>query len=157
MRADTKLVKVFHCGQLIKCHPRKPAGSCTTDPADMPSETSDYAMRDIESQKSKAHKRGEAIGAFVENVLDGPLPWTRMRRVYQLFRVCDRFGDDRVNQACERAVDAECADVRVVIRMVERALEQEAADAEPVPDNVIAGRFARDASHFAADTATVKP
>ena len=27
-----------------------------------------------------------AIGAFVESVLDGPLPWTRMRQVYELFR-----------------------------------------------------------------------
>ena len=153
VRADQKLVKVFYRGQLIKCHPRKPAGACCTDPADMPSEKTDYAMRDIESQKSKARTRGEAIGVFVEGVLDGPLPWTRMRRVYQLFRACDRFGDDRVNHACERAVDAECVDVRVVIRMVERALEDETAENEPVVSNVIVGRFARDVEHFAAGNA----
>ena len=154
--ADTKLVKVFYRGQLIKCHPRRPAGSCCTDPADMPSEKTDYAMRDIESQKAKARKRGEAIGVFVEAVLDDPLPWTRMRRVYQLFRAADRFGDERVNHACERAVDAECRDVRVVIRMVERALEEEGAAHDPVPSNVIVGRFARDPQHFAAITPTVK-
>jgi transposase len=157
VRADQKLVKVFYRGQLIKCHPRYPVGGCCTDPADMPSEKTDYAMRDIESQKRKARQRGEAIGVFVATVLDGPLPWTRMRRVYQLFRACDRFGDDRVNHACERAVDAECTDVRVVIRMVERALEDEAGGTDPVVSNVIVGRFARDAKHFAAsNTRTVK-
>ena len=159
VRADTKLVKVFWRGQLIKCHPRHPVGGCCTDPADMPSEKTDYAMRDIESQKAKARTRGDAIGTFVEGVLDGPLPWTRMRRVYKLFRACDRFGDDRVNHACERAVDAECRDVGVVIRMVERALEEEdQAENEPVPSNVIVGRFAREPEHFAATaTPTVKP
>lgn len=148
--ADTRLVKVFFEGQLIKCHPRTKIGGRVTDPADLPAETTDYAMRDIESQKTKARRRGAAIGTFAETVLDGPLPWTRMRQVYALFRACDRFGDDRVNQACERAVDAECRSVKVVIGMVERALEAETIDTEPVPDNVIVGRFAREPGHFAA-------
>ena len=100
--------------------------------------------------EAKAHRRGTAVGAFDDTVLDGPLPWTRMRQVYALFRACDRFGDDRVNQACLRALDAECRDVKIVIGMAERALEAETADAEPVPDNVIVGRFSRDPAHFAA-------
>ena len=148
--ADTRLVKVFFEGQLIKCHPRTTIGGRVTDPADLPAETTDYAMRDIESQKAKARRRGEAIGTFATTVLDGPLPWTRMRQVYALFRACDRFGDDRVNQACERAVDAECRSVKVVIGMVERALEAETVETEPVPNNVIVGRFAREPGHFAA-------
>ena len=152
VRADKRLVKVFSAGQLIKIHGRTKPGGRVTDPADLPSHKTDYAMRDIESQKAQAHRRGDAIGAFVVTVLDGPLPWTRMRQVYKLFRACDRFGDDRVDRACERAVDAECRDVKIVIGMVERALEADAATAaaDPVPDNVIVGRFARDAGHFAA-------
>jgi len=150
VRADRRLVKVFLAGQLIKTHGRMAAGGRVTDPADLPSEKTDYAMRDIESQKRKAHTRGPAIGVFAETVLDGPLPWTRMRQVYALFRAADRYGDDRVNQACERAVDAECTSVKIVVGMVERALEAEAAEADPVPDNVIVGRFARDPGHFAA-------
>ena len=150
VRADSRVVKVFCAGQLIKCHGRVAVGGRVTDPADLPSEKTDYAMRDIESQKTKAHRRGPAVGVFAEAVLDGPLPWTRMRQVYALFRACDRYGDDRVNQACQRAVDAECTSVKVVIGMVERALEADTAAAEPVPDNVIVGRFARQPGHFAA-------
>ncbi len=40
--------------------------------------------------------------------------------------------------------------MKIVIGMVERALEADTAAAEPLPDNVIVGRFARDSSHFAA-------
>ena len=150
VRADRRLVKVFFAGQLIKCHGRTKIGGRVTDPADLPSAKTDYAMRDIESQKAKAHRRGPAIGGFVETVLDGPLPWTRMRQVYALFRAGDRYGNDRLDQACVRAIDAECRDVKVVIGMIERALEAETAAADPVPNNVIVGRFAREPGHFAA-------
>ena len=147
--ANSKLVKIFSAGCLIKCHPRQKPGGRITDPADLPSELTDYAMRDIASQQRQGFSRGDSIGAFVETVLEGPLPWTRMRHIYKLFRAADRYGNDRVDQACERAVDAQCANVNIVIGMIERALETEQAAAEPVPDNVITGRFARDPEHFA--------
>lgn len=150
VRADSRVVKIFHEGQLVKCHARTKIGGRVTDPADLPSEKTDYAMRDIESQKTKAYRRGPAVGRFVDTVLEGPLPWTRMRQVYALFRAGDRFGDDRLDQACDRAVDAECRDVKIVIGMIERALEAEAAETDPIPNNVIVGRFARDPGHFAA-------
>jgi hypothetical protein len=150
VRADRAVVKVFYAGQLIKCHERVGPGGRQTDPADLPGDKTDYAMRDINSQKAKAHQRGPAVGAFAETLLDSALPWTKMRQVYALFRAGDRYGNDRLNQACERALDAECRDIKVVIGMIERALEAEADAVEPVPDNVIVGRFARDPGHFAA-------
>mgnify|MGYP006971101129 CR=1 FL=1 len=149
VRADKVLVKIFAAGRLVKCHPRQKPGARVTDPADLASERTDYAMRDIESQRRQAYRRGESIGAFTDVILDGPLPWTRMRHVYKLFRTCDRYGNDRVNTACERAVDAGATSVTTIVGMIERALETEQANDEPPPDNVIVGRFARDASHFA--------
>jgi hypothetical protein len=145
------LVKIFDRGQLIKVHPRQKPGGRVTDPADLPSEKTDYAMRDIASQRRKAFALGANIGEFVDLVLDGPLPWTKMRHVYKLFRTVDRYGIEVVDMACERAVDAECGDVNVVVRMVERALEAaDSGQGGPVPDNVITGRFARNPEHFAA-------
>lgn len=148
--ATRVLVKIFAGGRLVKVHPRQKPGARSTDPADLPSEATDYAMRDIDSQRRQAFRRGDHIGEFVDLVLEGPLPWTRMRHVYKLFRTADRYGDHVVDQACERAVDAGCANVTVVVGMVERALETQAAQADPVPDNVITGRFARNPEHFAA-------
>ena len=151
VRADKALVKIFSGGQLVKVHPRQKAGARITDPADLPSELTGYAMRNIDDQIRRAYAHGQHVGVFAEVILDGPLPWTRMRHVYKLLRTCDRYGPDRVNTACERAVDAGATSVVTVVGMVERALEADQATAEPAPpDNVIIGRFARDASHFAA-------
>jgi len=144
------LVKVFAAGRLVKVHPRQERGARITDPNDLPSDVTDYALRDIESQRQKAHTRGEHIGAFADVLLAGPLPWTRMRHVHKLLRTCDRYGDQAVDRACERAVDAGADKIGVVVGMVERALEAaQAQDDGPVPDNVITGRFARDPGHFA--------
>ncbi len=148
--ATRVLVKIFDRGQLVKTHPRQKPGGRITDPADLPTEKTDYAMRDIASQRRKAFGHGDHIGALVDLVLDGPLPWTKMRHVYRLFRTIERYGPDVVEQACQRAVEAECGDVNIVVRMVERALEAAAVEAEPVPDNVITGRFARNPEHFSA-------
>ena len=75
-----------------------------------------------------------------------------MRRVYRLIGLCGTYGDERVDAACHRALDAEAIDVGVVARMLERALETDQAQAAAdMPDNVIVGRFARD-SHFATNT-----
>ncbi len=151
--ATRVLVKIFARGRLVKVHPRQKPGARSTDPHDLPSEQTDYAMRDIASQQRQGFARGVHIGAFVGLVLEGPLPWTRMRHVYKLFRTCDRYGNEVVDQACERATDAECANVNIVVGMVERALEAQSAEADPVPDNVITGRFARTPEHFAAGKA----
>ena len=148
--ATTKLVKVFARGQLIKCHPRQKPGSRITDPNDLPSTKTAYAMRDIDSQRARAFKLGDHIGAFADIVLDNPLPWTRMRHVYALFRAVERYGPGRLELACERAVDAGCDNVKIVVGMVERALEAEQDLNDPIPDNVITGRFARDPEHFAS-------
>ncbi|MBK9561412.1 MAG: IS21 family transposase [Candidatus Microthrix sp.] len=150
VRADKALVKIFSGGQLVKVHPRQKPGARVTDPADLPSELTDYAMRNIDDQIRRAYAHGQHVGVFAEVILDGPLPWTRMRHVYKLLRTCDRYGADRVNAACERAVDAGATSVTTVVGMVERALEADKTkDDSPPPDNVIVGRFARDASHFA--------
>ena len=37
-RADGELAKFYHHGQLVKTHPRQPAGARSTDPADLPAD-----------------------------------------------------------------------------------------------------------------------
>jgi transposase len=41
-------------------------------------------MRDIEYLKRQAAGHGEQIGVYAARLLDDPLPWTRMRKVYRL-------------------------------------------------------------------------
>jgi hypothetical protein len=151
VRADRQLVRVFSRGQLIKVHPRQRPGGRATDPEDLPSERTIYAMRDLDALQRLAAGHGEAIGAYATALLDIPLPWTKMRQVYALLGLVKKWGPDRVNAACERALDAEAINVGLIGRMLERGTET--TDATPVQQGlagtVLTPRFARDDSHFA--------
>ena len=131
-------------------------GRRSSDPADFPTNKTVYAMRDIGRLISDAAAHGDAVGELAAKVLDHPLPWTTMRKVYKLIGLCRTYGDDRTNQACRKALDAEAIDVNVVGRILDRALEAETAEqTAKIPSNVIVavGRFARDDTQFATNKA----
>lgn len=148
VRADSQLVRIFSRGQLLKVHPRKAPGGRSTDAADLPAEKTTYALRDIDHLKRMAAEHGPAIGAYAQALLDTPLPWTKMRQVYALLGLVKRWGADRVEAACSRALEAEAVSVSLIGRMIERATENDEAPSAPAPRSGAPGRFARDASHF---------
>lgn len=154
VRADRSLVRVFSRGQLVKVHPRQRPGGRSTDPDDLPSNKTVYAMRDLDKLQRLAAGHGPAIGTYATVLLDVPLPWTKMRQVYALLGLVKKWGPDRVNTACERALEAEAVNVGLIGRMLERGTEN--GDSVPVqqalPGTVITARFARDDSHFAVRT-----
>jgi hypothetical protein len=156
VRADRSLVRVFSRGQLVKVHPRQAPGGRVTDPEDLPSHKTTYAMRDLDKLRRMAASHGPAVGAYAEALLDIPLPWTKMRHVYALLGLVKKWGPEKVNAACERALDAEAVSVALIGRMLERGTET--SDGTPIqqalPGTVIAPRFARDDSHFAVRTGT---
>ena len=51
-----------------------------------------YAMRDLNLLPRMAAGHGEAIGAYAAALLDGPLPWTKMRQVYALLGLVKKWG-----------------------------------------------------------------
>lgn len=148
VRVDSALVKILFRGQVVKIHPRQGPGGRATDPTDLPSELTAYALRDIDSLIAKASRHGPTIGTYAAALLDVPLPWTRMRTVYRLLSLVDKFGAERIEAACVRALECETVDVGLIARMVQRAVEN---DPPPAAVNVVAaaGRFARDPSEFA--------
>lgn len=148
-RRDSQTVKLYFRGELVKVHPRQAPGKRWTDPADMPTGKEIYATRDLDRLRQLARAEGEAIGAYAEALLAGPLPWTKMRQVYRLFGLVKKWGALRVEQACQRALDAEAVDVNLVGRMLERAKEADAAGEGGTEAVVMQGRFSRDASEFA--------
>jgi len=150
-RRDSSTVKLYLKGELVKVHARKPPGGKSTDPADMPSGTEIYATRDIERLGRMAADHGPSIGVYAAAILDTPLPWTKMRQVYRLLGLVKKWGPERVELACSRALEAEAVDVNLVSRMLERAREDADAETRPEPV-VIQGRFARDPSEFASAT-----
>ncbi len=148
-RADSRLVRFYHRGQLVKTHPRKPPGGRSTHAGDLPEGTSDYALRDVESLQRKAAAAGHSTGVYAQRILDVPLPWTSMRAVYRLLGLTRTYGPAAVDTACARALEFDVVDVRKIAGMLEQALEREPA---LFPAKVIAGpaRFARDNTEFRA-------
>jgi hypothetical protein len=149
-RADSRLVRLYHRGQLLKTHPRKPPGGRSTDPADLPPGTAEYALRDVGSLKRKAAAAGPSTGIYAARILDVPLPWTSMRAVYRLLGLTRSYGAAAVDSACSRALELDVVDVRKIARMLEQATERQ----PPLsPAKVVGGpaRFARDNSEYRTD------
>ncbi|MGH9307298.1 MAG: IS21/IS408/IS1162 family transposase [Acidimicrobiales bacterium] len=148
-RADRCVVKLFARGQLIKVHPRQAPGGRHTDPDDLPSERTTYALRDITHLIKMGKDHGDAIGIYIEAILEHPLPWTKMRQAYRLLGLVKKWGADKVELACAKALEAESVNVNLIARMIERATEADETQEPPPPPNVVQGRFSRDPSEFA--------
>jgi len=159
VRADDALVKVYHRGQVIKTHPRQPAGGRSSDAADFPPGTDVYARRDIVRLAGQAAARGSSIGLYAERILESPQPWTRMRAVYALIGLCRKYGNGPVEQACAAALELDVISVGKIKSIVEKGTEAQAAQAaaragqaDAAARKVTAARFARDPREFATAT-----
>jgi len=148
VRADSKLVRIWHRGQLVRTHPRQQPGRRSTDPADLPAHKTAYAMRDIGYLQRLADDTGPAVGAYAAALLDHPLPWTRMRQVCALPGLVRKWGPERVGAACARALEAEAVSVPLIGRMLARGTESAPLPHTPPLPAMPAPRFARDAAHF---------
>lgn len=137
-RGDRRLVRIYLGGVLIKTHPRKPPGGRSTDFGDYPQEKTEYAMRDANSIIRRAKQRGPSVGRFTEELLSGDFPWAKLRQAQKLLRLVDKYGADRVDAGCRRALSFDLVDVRRVERIIVQALEHR-PDSSKVgePANVI--------------------
>lgn len=150
VRADSKLVRIYKRGQLIKTHPRKPAGTRSTDAADYPAEKATYAMRDVDGLIARAKRRGHSLGEFAQRLLAGTFPWAKLRQVQKLMRLADKYGDERTDAACKRALDYEVVNVRRVQSILEHNLEKASESAQQQYPKAAQQQlsFLRDANSF---------
>ncbi len=155
-RADRALVRFYDKGVLVKAHPRQPRGGRSTDPADFPAAQRVYALRDVTYLREQAHGHGAMIGAFAERVLDDPLPWTRMRRVYALLGLVRKYGAAPVEQACASALGAEMLSVHRLKRMLLLGSPVAAPPAPPRPPSPPA-RYLRPVEQYALPLAAGTP
>lgn len=150
VRADRGLVRIYAQGQLVKTHPTKSPGERSTDPADYPAEKTGYAMRDAEAAIRRARACGTHAGRLAERLLDGDFPWARLRQAYKLLRLAGKYGADRLDAACGRALAFDLVDVFRVERILQNATES-GADPSPITrSRVLSGtpRFLRKPGSF---------
>ena len=132
VRTDSKLLRIYHAGELIKTHPTQPKGGRHTDFTDYPQEKTAYAMRSAHYMIDLARQRGANIGAFMVRLLAGNFPWARLRQAQKLVRLVDKYGAPSLEAACRRALGFDLINVHRVERIVLRGLEH-AEDGASVP------------------------
>ena len=147
VRGDSKLVRLYRRGELVKVHLRQPRGGRSTDPDDYPPELTAYTLRSPNYLRQQSAKLGEAIGAFADKLLSGPTPWSKMRQAHKLLRLGEKYTPSRLNVACEKALAVDLIDVRRLERILVEALEEEAMPVMMAP--APPGRFARSGNAFA--------
>lgn len=118
VRGDQKLVRVYYQGGLVKTHATQPSHGKITDVNDYPQELATYAMRDPIRLIREAQSQGINIGLFAQSLLDGPVPWNKLRQAQQLLRLVNKFGAKRVDDACQRAISFDNINVSRLNRML---------------------------------------
>ena len=145
-RADSMTVRFYDNSLLVKTHPRMPPGARSTDVEDFPEHKRIYAMRDIAFLQQQAAAHGTMIGRFAARVLDDPLPWTRMRRVYALLGLVRKYGAERVERVCTTALEFDMLSVKRLKRMLEHP---QPPVAESAPAQVPPSRYLRPSTQYA--------
>ena len=146
---NSSLVRIYAEGLLIKTHPRQEPGGRATDYDDYPAELTPYALRDPQRIIRQAKSLNSDIGRFMEQLLSGTLPWTKIRQAQKLLRLSNKYGEHRVASACRRALAFELINVRRVESILLKDLDQLelpiATEAVVIP---IETRFLRSAESF---------
>jgi hypothetical protein len=96
----------------------------------------------------EAEMRGTHIGLFMRELLAGDFPWAKLRQAQKLLRLGNKYGWERVDQACRRARAFDAINVRKVERIITQGLATPRT--KPATERVVQlpMRFARDARSF---------
>jgi len=130
-------------------HTKLPKGQRSTDPADFPKEKSAYAMRDIDFFVREATKLGPSAGQFVQELLSGSLPWTKLRQAQQILSLAKKYGAARTDSACRTALAFEIDSSVRVKRILEKGMEIAHLPTPPTAQVIhLPLRFERSAKSF---------
>lgn len=102
--SDRATVKMYCQRQLVKTHPRPSEGGTWIDGADIPPHKVALATRNATSMCEKAAGHGQNIWEYALRLMDGPLPWSRIRHAYRLLGPVERHGPGLVDTACGKAL-----------------------------------------------------
>jgi hypothetical protein len=148
VRLDSKLMRIYHGGTVIKTHPVMPEGKRSTDYEDYPKHKTPYAMRNCDYYIGKAKEVGSKCGAFMEQLLSGDFPWSKLRQAQKLLRLSEKYGTARMEQACGRALSFDLIDVFRLERIITQAFDNEARKGGESKGVVVPARFGRPAEYF---------
>ncbi len=153
LRATPTAVQVYEEYTMVAAHPRMRPGKRSTVDDHLPPEALAHKRRTPDWCRSQAESIGPSCqglidALFADRVLDN------LRAAQGVIRLAERYGEDRLEAACERALAFENPRYRCVKTILERGLDQHCV--EP-PESVQlaasytgSGRFCRDTRNLLA-------
>lgn len=140
-RLSATTIELFHRGRRVASHVRSYVpGGYTTDPSHMP----DSHRRHLEWPPARivkwAERTGPNTGSLVTSILTSrPHPEQGYRSCLGIMRLADRWGSERLEGACGRALSAHALSYRSVESILKRGLDRQPpsmpAPANPVPEH----------------------
>ena len=136
VRLTGKLMQGYHHYALVKTHLRVPKGQRSVDWDDYPPEKAAFYRRNPDWCRAQARQLGLAVGAAVTAILEVHALY-HLRQAQGVIRLADRYGPERLNAACSRALDFGDPAYRTIKTILERGLDQ-----QPHDQRLIQGRLA---------------
>jgi hypothetical protein len=134
VRGGTTTVRLYSLDyQLVATHERATQpGQRQTHLAHLPPEKVPGLTWNRESCQARAEEVGPATVETVQRLLNDPVV-ERLPTVRRLLKLRERFGDARLEAACERALRFEDGAYQTVKRILHQGLEQSGAPSGPLP------------------------
>jgi len=153
VRATAKLVEIFHEHELVAVHALAArAGQRRTVAEHLPPEKVAWLMKTPSWCRARARELGPSTSAFVERLL-GDKPLDRLRGAQGVLRLADRYGVERLEAACARALRFGEIRCRTVKSILARGLDFELPLEEATPAAPVSRpRHARRWNEFFPDT-----
>ncbi len=124
--ATCSTVRVYHKHALVATHVRASGpGARRMNLAHFPQDKVRYMVQDRAWCRAKAADVGLHTASFIEPMLSGRVD--RLRGAQAILRLGDKYGPERIETACARALSFGADDVRTVANILARNLDQ------PVP------------------------
>jgi hypothetical protein len=147
LKATDTTVRLYADHQLVATHPRlTAAGQRSTVRDHMPPEAIAHLLRDPQWCKRQAERIGPACSALVERLFADRV-LENLRAAQGVIRLGERYSPERLEAACQRALDFDNPRYRAVKTILERGLDQH-TDPQVAFDSLSdaytgAGRFSR--------------
>lgn len=126
VRLTGQLVQCYQHYTLVKTHLRVPKGRRSIDWDDYPPEKAAFFQRTPDWCRHQARRLGLAVGAAVAAILELHALY-RLRQAQGVIRLADRYGANRLDAACTRALAFGDPSYRTIKTILERGLDQHAA------------------------------
>ena len=150
VRLSAHVVEIFHKGSRVASHQRSPLkGRHSTVAAHMPKAHQHYAEWTPHRLMLWAAKTGEATAQVVEAILASrPHPQQGFRACLGILRLGKRYGEDRLEAACQRAIRIGACSYKSIESILKHDLDQQPLPAPPAAAPVITHGNIRGAQYY---------